>query len=185
MNSLETKTQTDDFHHRTTQRPALVLTLGLILLLITLAGLPRLTKDTSISAFIPDDHPSLAANESVKETFGLADTVAIAVVLEQGGSVFQPEVLALIDSLSQRLADVPNLREDRVASITTESSISGDNGAIDVRDYLPWFEGDVGKWTQEDTAAAAEAQSRWQTMPPHQSTLVSDCLLYTSDAADE
>ena len=174
MNSLETKTQTDDFYHRATQRPALVLTLGLILLLITLAGLPRLTKDTSISAFIPDDHPSLAANESVKETFGLADTVAIAVVLEQGGSVFPPEVLALIDSLSQRLADVPNLREDRVASITTESSISGDNGAIDVRDYLPWFEGDVGKWTQEDTAAAAEAQSRWQTMPPHQSTLVSD-----------
>ena len=171
--SISVVPQGRGFYFRLTARPVLVLTIGIVLLLLSMAGLSRLHKDTSISAFIPDDHPSLAANDYVKETFGLSDAMAIAVVVDDERGVFQPGVLALIDTLSSALAEVPNLRDDRIASITTESSIAGDDGAIDVEDYLPWFEGSEGRFSDEDAQLARDAQTRWQAMPPHQNTLVS------------
>jgi len=162
-----------DFYSAITRYPAFVLALGLLCLGAMMAGLPKLVKDTSISAFVPDDHPSLKANQLVKGTFGLADAVAIAVVLEPDHSVFQPAVLTLLDTLSQAVGEVPNLREDRVASLTTESSIAGSQGAVEVDDYLPWFEGDGAAFTADDRALASAARGRWEKMPPHNGTLVS------------
>jgi len=156
-----------------TGSPLLVLMFALLLSASMLAGLPRLEKDTSISAFIPAGHPSLIANDSVKETFGLADAVAIAVVMPEGSDVFQPDVLTLLETISERLADIENLREDRIASIASESSIAGDAGAVNVDAYLPYFDGLPGEWTEDDFAATAESRRRLLAMPPHIGTLVS------------
>lgn len=156
-----------------TAAPKTSLLLGLMLVVVTLAGLPRLQKDTSISAFIPDDHESLVTNNAVKETFGLADAVAIAVVTSNGSDVFTPDVLLLIDDLSLALGEIDNLRDDRVASIATESSIRGDAGAVSVDQYLPYFSGEPGAWEDEDVAAAGTALTRLRGMPAHQGSLIS------------
>ena len=138
------------------------------LLFIGLAGfgLGKLVKDTSVRAFIPDDHPSAMADDRVKAQFGISDTLAVALVTHDDASVFTRERLALIDRLSEALAGLDNVREDRIASLATESSIAGRDGALEVESYIDAF---------DLTADAAEAaRSRWQAMPPHRGTLVSD-----------
>ncbi|MEM7000072.1 MAG: MMPL family transporter, partial [Pseudomonadota bacterium] len=142
-----------------TRRPIWVALLGFLLILGTAAGLQRIVKDTSVEAFVPPGHPALLANQATTELFGLTDPIAIAVFSEN--SVFQERNLALIQQLTDAVAMLPNVRADRVASITSESSIVGDQGAILVD---PYFDPD-------NVVAAAE--QRWRAMPPHISTLVS------------
>ena len=142
-----------------TRRPIWVALLGLLLILGTAAGLQRIVKDTSVEAFVPPGHPALLANQATTELFGLTDPIAVAVFSED--SVFQERNLALIQQLTDAVAMLPNVRADRVASITSESSIVGDQGAILVD---PYFDPD---------RAVAAAEQRWRAMPPHISTLVS------------
>ena len=66
----------------------------------------------------------LMISEDLDEVFGLSDTIAVAVITKEGGSIFTPDVLSLIDDLSIELAGLPNVRYDRIASLATESSIS-------------------------------------------------------------
>lgn len=155
------------FFRRVVARPALTLTLGLLVIGFCAAGLMRLVKDTSVEAFIPDDHPSVLANDRAEELFGISKPIVIAVMTTDGGSVFRPRVLDLIRVITEHVAGLPNIRPDRVASIATESSIRGKDGAVFVERYVD----DAGMLTVE---AAADAAGRWRSMPPHVDALVSD-----------
>lgn len=148
-----------------TARPKLTVCLALVAIIAMAAGLTQLVKDTSVDAFIPADHPSLAANERVRELFGLSDTLAVAVFVEDGETVFAPSTMAQISRLTQTIAGLANIRADRVISLSTESYISGDGGSIDVGDYVQ-----DGLLLQQDASRALE---RWQLMPPHINALVS------------
>jgi len=154
------------FFHRVTARPVLALILSVVFFVTAAAGLPRLVKDTSVKAFIPQDHPALLADERAAEVFGLSDTIAIAITSRDGGSIFSPAALDLITRLSEQVAALPNIREDRVTSLATEASISGSSGAVDVLPYIS-----QGMLTVAD---ATESRARWRAMPPHVGTLVSD-----------
>ena len=151
--------------HALTARPALCICLGLVLIASAGAGLTRLVKDTSVDAFVPPGHPALTANDMTTELFGLSEPIAVAVFDKKGGSVFSPATLALVDEITESLRALPNVREDRVASITTEASISGADGIINVDDY---FDADL-----LDGAFARDGGARWRNMPPHIDTLVS------------
>ncbi len=163
---LTTSDKTRRLFERVTARPRLVLIISLLAIVVGAAGLTRLVKDTSVKAFIPAGHESLIADDKATEIFGLSDPIAIAVVSTDGRSVFTPTTLALIADLSERIADVPNVRFDRVASIATESSIAGDDGAIVVEPY-------VDTWMLDDDTARS-AFERWRRMAPHRNTLVSE-----------
>lgn len=153
------------FFRRATARPRLTLTLCLVAIGGGGAGLTTLVKDTSLKAFIPPDHPAVVADERARSTFGLADTIAVAITPESG-TVFDPAVFGVIADLTSAVSELPNIRADRVMSLATESSIDGDGGSIDVVPYID---------ERPATAESAEASRlRWLAMPPHQGTLVSD-----------
>jgi len=153
------------FFRRVTARPRLTLSLCLIAIGGAAAGLTTLVKDTSVKAFIPADHPAIVADELARTTFGLSDTVAVAVTAESG-TVFDPAVFAVITDLTTAVSELPNVRADRVMSLATESSISGDGGSIDVVPYI-----DDAPPTDE---RAQDSRRRWLSMPPHRGTIVSD-----------
>jgi len=158
---------TERFFHRVVARPALTLAAGLLIIGLCAAGLTRLVKDTSVEAFIPDDHPSVLANDRAEELFGISKPLAVAVMTTDGGTVFRPEVLALVREVTERVAALPNIRPDRVASIATESSIRGEEGAVYVERY-------VGRAGMPAAGDVADAARRWRSMPPHVDALVSD-----------
>lgn len=160
----ETESTAAFFRH-VTARPRLTLTLCLLAIGGAAAGLTTLVKDTSVKAFIPPDHPAVVADERARSTFGLADTIAVAITPESG-TVFDPVVFGVIADLTTAVSELPNIRADRVMSLATESSIAGDGGSIDVVPYIDELPA---------TAAWAEdSERRWLTMPPHRGTLVSD-----------
>lgn len=152
------------FEH-VTGHPRVVLSVALLCIAAAGAGLTQLVKDTSVDAFIPRDHPSMQANDLVREEFGLRDPIAVAVVRNDGASIFNPVDLRLIDQLTRHIGELPNIREDRVTSLATESAIHGADGALLVDPYVS---------EPLTDAAAKQAEMRWRAMPPHVGTLAAN-----------
>lgn len=163
---MTTSTRTARFFARTTRYPLAAVSLALFLIAGTGFGLTKLTKDTSIKAFIPPGHASVLADAKVREIFGLSDTVAIAVIATDAGTIFNESGFALVLDLTEQMAAIPNVRPDSVMSLATESAISGDGIGIAVTRYIDRYQLDAG--------SIAASQTRWQAMQPHQGTLVSD-----------
>ena len=149
---------------RLTAHPVRAVSISLLVIVWAAAGLSRLEKDTSVRAFIPTDHPSIITEEMIEEVFGIGDAFAVALEFQNGTTVFDGEALALIDELTTALGEVDNVDRDRLASIGTESSISGSAEGVDV---VPYFESPV------DATDTALMRERWLSMPPHQGTLIS------------
>jgi predicted RND superfamily exporter protein len=89
---------------------------------ITASFLPSIVRDTSVDAFISVDNPARVYREYVKDVFGLADPIVIAVFQEGGPGVFTPEGLQLVESLTLSIQDLPNIDPDKVVSLATYSS---------------------------------------------------------------
>lgn len=152
-----------EFFIAITQYPRRTIALTLILVVLAAAGLSQIVKDTSVKAFIPPDHPSLVSDAVAEEVFGLSDSLAIAVVVRDGGSVFDPEVMVVIRELTAELQGMPNVRSERVASLATESSISGAAGFVEIDPYIPG--GPI------DDAFAVDSRRRFDAMLAHQDGL--------------
>jgi len=158
--------RTTRLFYRVTARPLLAILCGAFVIGYCALGLTHLVKDTSVEAFIPDDHPSLIANNRAHDIFGISDPVVVAVMTEVGRSVFRPAILELVAELTADVSALPNIRADRVSSIATESSIAGRDGELIVESYVP-HDG----VSREQGAAAAQ---RFKAMPPHNGVLVSN-----------
>lgn len=160
-----TESRIEGFFWTITRRPLLVVLFFLVFLAATASGLANLVKDTSVKAFIPPGHPSLVTDQAITDTFGLTDTIAVAMISREGNTIFQADILTVLAQLSEQIGDLENIREDRVYSIATESSIRGEDGAVLVDEYIPF-----GTLDEND---ALDALARWRNMPQHQQSLVS------------
>ena len=159
------KAQAERIFRRVTARPRWVLIVSLAGILAMSFGLTRLSKDTSLRAFVPPDHPSIIADQTIKDVFEIGDPMAVAVtVVQPNATVFTPRVLDAVATLTRSISDLPNVNRERVASLATESSILGFDDGIDVSPYVT---------DAMDTRAARDARERWRKMAPHQNTLVS------------
>lgn len=156
---------TEQLFERITARPRTVIAVALLAIAAGAGGLLALEKDTSVEAFIPPGHASLAVDDRIEEVFGISRPIAIAIVASDGGTVFTPRLLSLVEELTTSLATLDNIRTDRVTSLATESSIDGDGDELYIDPYI-----DAGAI---DARAAADARQRWRRMQPHQGTLVS------------
>lgn len=156
-------TRSERFFDTITRYPKTILLAGVIAIVATCAGLAQLVKDTSVNAFIPQDHPSIIASDAARDIFGLSDPVVVA--LQADTSIFKVAHLQTVAMLHEAIAELPNVRDDRVMSLASESSITGYSDRIDVERYLDDL---------EDRAAVDGLRARWQSMPPHIGTLVSD-----------
>lgn len=159
------KRRTSGFFYRITARPRVALCVSVVAIAIASTGLAKLVKDTSVKAFIPPDHPVLLADQKAADVFGLSDTIAIALTTT-GTTVFESGALEAIVELTETVSSLPNIRSDRVLSLATESSISGEDGRILVTPY-------IGEQALTPTDIEA-ARRQWQAMPPHIGTLVSE-----------
>ena len=113
-----------------------VLVVGVAGMLATASFIPGITRDTTADAFIPADNPARIYREQVKKTFGLADPIIIAVFRDGDGGVFTPATLQLIESLTLRVQDLPNIDPDRVVSIATENNIEGHSDGMRVEPFF-------------------------------------------------
>ncbi len=125
------------FFNQVVRHPKKILLLGIILLAAWASQLALLHKDTRADAFLAEDNPALVYKNRVKEQFGLADPMVIAVVSDSDQGIFNPNTLALVDYLSQELMELPNIDPDRVVSLATENNITGTDEGMDVE---PFFE---------------------------------------------
>lgn len=111
-----------------TEHPWWVLAIaGLIGLLVGAQAL-RLTRETSPDAFIPPDHPALQLKQEVEEAFGLDQVIAVGVIRDAPGGVFDTPTLRLVRDLTLAIQELPEIESDRVISLATESGVFFEDG---------------------------------------------------------
>ncbi len=86
--------------------------------------LPDLTLDTEMKSQLPSDLPTRVSLTHIEEVFGGADMAMIVLEAERG--VLDPEVLARVETMSERMEHIDGF--DRVVSLFTAKDIRGEDG---------------------------------------------------------
>lgn len=120
---------------RILDNPWKVLLASVLLIALAAMLLPQLVTDTRPNTFLAPDNPALVYREKVKEQFGLSDPLIIAVVNEGPHGIFNPGTLALVDWLATEVAALPNVDENRLQSLATESNIRGSSDGLEVAPF--------------------------------------------------
>jgi predicted RND superfamily exporter protein len=123
-----------DFFTWSIKRSSRLMLTATLLLMVALVGLKNFEKETSVDSFIPPDHPSVLARQQVKDTFGLNDPIVIALDTGINDGIFEAEALNTIAQLEKMLWEIPAFRQDRISSILSEKSMSGDGFSLAVDD---------------------------------------------------
>ncbi|NOX69727.1 MAG: outer membrane lipoprotein-sorting protein [Gammaproteobacteria bacterium] len=133
MSKPDTRTK---FFEVVTNWPKTILVLSVLIIISLGSFVPRLHKDTSSDAFIAPDDPVVLYRDHVREIFGLEDPIVIAVINDGPEGIFNPDTLALVDTLTQSIAGLANVDPDRVTSLATESNIVGTDEGMEVSDFF-------------------------------------------------
>ena len=120
-----------------TSRPIAVLAVAGTVCLVLGAFVLRLTRETSPDAFIPEDHPALALKQHVEASFGLREPIAIGVIRDGPGGVFNPDTLKLIQTLTRAIQQLPQIDPGDVLSIATESGVYFEDGEPGFNRLIP------------------------------------------------
>lgn len=126
----------------------------------------QLERDTSADAFIPADNPARLYRDEVRQIFGLADPIVIAIFQSGPAGVFTPEGLQLVDALTWQVTDLPGIDPDRVFSLATENNI---RGVADGMEVAPFFD----TWP-DDQVVADQVWQNVSDFPLYMGTLVAN-----------
>jgi predicted RND superfamily exporter protein len=117
-----------------TRHPWIVLSAILLLTAFFGRGLSRLETTVSVDEeSLPRGNQRIEDYRLVNQVFGSSKPVTVVVDVGSGKSVFGVEQLALIDTLSKRLARHPDLVPGDVTSLTEVADVTFDAGALDSR----------------------------------------------------
>ncbi len=97
--------------------------------------LPKMRVETDVDVYIPDDHPAMIYQDMVDEIFNYRESMAILVVNEGPDGIFNPDTLARIERLTEKVSEVRYVmaqRDDDVKSISTMDNIIGTEEGIEV-----------------------------------------------------
>jgi len=117
-------------------------TVLLILLLLTGflgSQLGNITMETDADAMMPEGHPAILYNDQIEDIFGIRDTMIIGIVNEAEGGVFNPETLALVKRLTEKIAalkGVVAITDDDVISLATIDNIIGTENGFEVAKFM-------------------------------------------------
>ncbi|MFQ5589704.1 MAG: RND family transporter [Phycisphaerae bacterium] len=111
-----------------TSRPLTVLVIAGLLSGVFGAFIFRLTRDVTPDAFIPPHHPALLIKQRVEQSFGPREPIAVGILLDDGGDIFNPDPLRLIEHLTHALQELPQIEPGGVISIATESGVYFEDG---------------------------------------------------------
>lgn len=118
--------------------------------------------DNAVDVWFVEDDPALTGYHDFQRVFGNDETIVVGLEVPQG--VWTPEGLALVRTLSDRIAAVDGIR--RVLSVATVNTITPRGVALDVRPLL--------QDPAPDAAAVREAETRFRADPLLQRGLVSE-----------
>lgn len=94
-------------------------------LVVTVAagfGLGRLHLRTDGHALVPEDHPTVLFDRSVREDFGLRDLLVVVLRTQHPDGVCNTATLTHVLELTRRLTAIDGIGPEDVASLATESS---------------------------------------------------------------
>lgn len=101
--------------------PKIVLGLILAATLMFATQLPRLRVYTDFADLLPQNHPYIQTYNRIKETFGGANAIIMAIEVEQG-TIFNDETLGLIYQATQGIDNVPSVNHNLLSSLTHRTS---------------------------------------------------------------
>ena len=115
--------------------PKLIILMAFALTLFFGFQLPGLRLETDVDVYVPDEHPAMQYQDLVHEIFNYKESMVIAVVNEGPDGVFNPESLARIRRLTEKISRVRYViaqRDEDVKSISTMDNIVGTAEGIEV-----------------------------------------------------
>ncbi|MEL6216225.1 MAG: MMPL family transporter, partial [Pseudomonadota bacterium] len=153
-----TKTKSDPAIFRTIIRhPRVLLIATFALIVIAAIGLGGVTKDPSVDAFVPQDHPAAIARDKAAEVFGLEDPVVIGLTSRTSESAFTASTLETLVKLDAAIRQIDGVKKNDVISLASQNAMLADNGDLLVE---PVIDDD-----QPNDETAALALRRFQSMP--------------------
>ncbi len=123
----------------TTTYPKTVLLLFLAVTIFFGSQLGNIRMETDADAMMPEGHPAILYNDQVEDVFGIKDTMIIGIVNEQDGGIFNPETLALVRRLTEKIAalkGVVAITDDDVISLSTIDNIIGTGDGFEVAKFM-------------------------------------------------
>ena len=99
------------------RNPKIVLSLVLAITLLFGLALPKLRIFTDFSDLLPQNHPYIKVYNRLKENFGGANMIIMAVEVDKG-TIFNDETLKLIHEATQGVDNLPGVNHNLVSSLT-------------------------------------------------------------------
>jgi predicted RND superfamily exporter protein len=149
------------------RHPWRVLILSLAATAAVASGMSRLTVNLDLEQQLPADHPYVIVDRTVRKEFGGRNFVAIALV-PASGTIWSPEVLRVVHSMTLDLLNAPGVIRQNVASLSSPYvRVPRDHGGTLTSDYLM-------KEPPEDAAAVAAVRELYESEPLFKGSVVSD-----------
>ncbi|MDQ6981898.1 MAG: hypothetical protein Q9M08_02675, partial [Mariprofundus sp.] len=120
--------------------PKLVIALVVGLTMMIASQMAQLKIETDTAAFIPAGHQATLNNDRMKEIFGTPDLLWVGVVrsdgIQKNGAIYQPDTLALIRDLTEKIRLLPGVVDQEVVSLSTEDNIRGTADGMEVEPFM-------------------------------------------------
>ena len=97
--------------------PKIILSMILAVTMLFAMALPKLRVYSDFSDLLPQNHPYIKVYNRLKENFGGANMIIMAVEVEQG-TIFNDQTLALIHHATQGVDSLPGVNHNLVSSLT-------------------------------------------------------------------
>lgn len=165
MSKSSTKHASSSLWQRALNRPRLMLFMAAMSVVVFGIGLRGVSKEPSVDAFVPDNHPAALARDAARDVFGLEDPVVIGLQVASDQSIFSVDALNALRRADSAVRDIDGVKYADVVSLASENAIGSDDGDLIVESILP-----DAIASESDVAIAA---ARYQSMPMLTGLLVS------------
>lgn len=151
--------------------PRPILAFWAVLIAVSMALLPHVTKETGVDGYLAADNPAVVSWRQTQALFDLYDPVVVLIETGKPDGAFSPSTLGLVQWFTDALAEVEGIDPEGIQSIATESRVYGTEEGVEieplmaavpqneeeaaavrdaVRDFTPY----VGLLASEDGSAA-------------------------------
>ena len=91
--------------------------LGVTAVTIWLAlGLGKLATDFDVEHSLPDDHPFIQIDRTIRAEFGGRNTIIVGIVPREG-DVWRPEILEIVQQVTLTALRLPDIMQQNVVSL--------------------------------------------------------------------
>jgi len=98
-------------------RPKLFLLLIIGITLFFASRIPGVKMYSDFSDLLPQQHPYIQLHNELRDTFGGANNVMVAIEVSEG-DIFTNDTLSLIHELTQKVDSLPGINHNLVSSLT-------------------------------------------------------------------